>query len=434
VKQAKAGPGPYGSAAGPFSRWERAIAGRYLRARRKEAGVALISIIAFLGILFAVAVLIIVMSVMNGFRTELLGRILGFNGHLYVAGPVLSASNRDQAVANIRAVPGVIQAIPMVEAQAMAIGRGQIAGAIVRGVTPEDLAATKIVSGNIRRGSLEGFGEGEEGGDLVLIGSRLADSLGVEAGDSISLISPSGAATAFGSSPTQKDYTVGGVFEVGMSDYDQTFIYMPLKQAQLFFGRDAAVDVIEIKVSDPDDAPALKPAVQRAAGPGGMVNDWTEKNQAFFTALQVERNTMRLILMLLVIIAALNIVSGLIMLVKNKGRDIAILRTMGASRGAVLRIFLMAGGAIGVAGSACGLAVGALFCLNIEKIQQFVEWVTGTPVFNAKVYFLSHIPARVDWSEVGLIVGLSVLISLAASLLPAFWASRLDPVEALRYE
>jgi lipoprotein-releasing system permease protein len=418
----------------PFSLWERALAGRYLRARRKDAGVALISILAFLGITAAVFALIVVMSVMNGFRTELLSRILGFNGHLYVAGAPLSDQQRAETVKRLRAVPGVTQVTSMVEAQAMVIGRGQISGAIVRGVSREDVKSTKIVADNIKPGSLEGYGEGEYGGDLILLGQRLALSLGVGPGDAVSLISPSGSTSAFGVSAAQKDYTVGGLFAVGMSEYDQAFAYMPLEQAQLFFGKEGAVDVIEVKLTDPDEAPDMKAEIARAAGPGAIVTDWTEKNQSFFNALQIERNVMRLILMFIVVIAAINIISGLIMLVKTKGRDIAILRTMGASRAGILRVFFMSGAAIGVAGTLAGLVLGVLFCLNIAGIQHLVERVTGAEVFNADVYFLTHIPARIEWREVAMITGWSLLVSFLATLPPALRAARLDPVEALRYE
>jgi lipoprotein-releasing system permease protein len=420
--------------AGPFSLWERAVAGRYLRARRKDAGVALISILAFLGITAAVFALIVVMSVMNGFRTELLSRILGFNGHLYVGGAPLTETLRPEAVKRLRAVPGVIQVTPMIEAQAMIIGNGQIGGAFVRGVSLQDLKDTRIVSSNIKSGSIDGFGQGDYGGDLVLLGQRLALSLGVGAGDAVSVISPSGSASAFGAAPSQKDYTVGGLFSVGMSEYDQSFAYMPLEQAQLFFGKEGRVDVIEVKIDDPDNAPQMKAVIARAAGPGAVVTDWTEKNQSFFNALQIERNVMRLILMFIVVIAAINVVSGLIMLVKNKGRDIAILRTMGASRSGILRIFFMSGAAIGVAGTLAGLVLGVAFCLNIAAIQKAVEWVTGASVFNADVYFLTHIPARIEWHEVALITGWSLLVSFIATLPPALRAARLDPVEALRYE
>jgi lipoprotein-releasing system permease protein len=398
--------------------------------------VAIISLISFIGITLAVAVLIIVMSVMNGFRAELLGRILGFNGHAYVGGPLLNEpAGRDQAIAAIRRIPGVSQAIPMVEAEALALGpSGAVNGAIVRGVTLSDLKKVRLVAGNIKHGSLDGFGAGDYGGDLVLVGDRLATTMGVQVGDPLTLISPTGDATAFGSSPRRKAYTVGGIFSVGMSEYDQTFVYMPLSQAQLFFGRDQSVDVIEIMLDDPDTITALKPKIAAAVGPGAIVTDWRDKNQSFFNALQVERNTMRLILLLIVAIAAANIISGLVMLVKNKGRDIAILRTMGAGRGAILRIFFMAGATVGALGTLAGLVLGVLFCTYIEEIQKFVEWATGADVFNADIYFLAHIPAKIDWSEVGMITLLSLGMSFLATLPPAWRASRLDPVEALRYE
>ncbi|WP_332771555.1 lipoprotein-releasing ABC transporter permease subunit [Phenylobacterium sp.] len=418
----------------PFGQWERAVATRYLRAKRSQGGVALISIISFVGIMLAVAVLIIVMSVMNGFRTELLSRILGFSGHLYVAGGVLNSPDRDGMIRRIGQMPGVIQVTPVVEAQAMALGNGQISGAIVRGITPRDLKATRLVSDNITRGSMAGFGEGEYGGDLILVGDRLAQSLGVQPGDALSLVSPVGGATAFGGTPLRKTYTVAGTFTVGMSEYDQTFIYMPLEQAQLFFGRETGIDYIEIKLEDPDEAVAMKPDLAKVAGPAALLTDWTEKNASYWGALKVERNVMRLILMMLVAIAAMNIISGLVMLVKNKGRDIAILRTMGAGQGSILRIFFMAGAAVGVLGTLAGLLIGSLFCIFIGEIQQAVEWVTGAQVFSSDIYFLSRIPAKIDWREVGVITFWALAMSFLATLPPAWRASRLDPVEALRYE
>ncbi|HYE45180.1 MAG TPA: lipoprotein-releasing ABC transporter permease subunit [Caulobacter sp.] len=422
-------------AAAPFGLWEREVAWRYLRAKRKDAGFALISVLAVSGITLVVMALVVIMSIMNGFRSELLTRMLGFNGHVYVAGALpLSDANRAETLRRIKAIPGVIQATPMIEGQAMVIGQGQITGAIVRGVSARDVAATKIVSDNIKAGSLEGYGEGEYGGDMVLLGQRLAMALGVAPGDFVSIVSPSGASTAFGMSATQKDYTVGGLFSVGMSEYDQAFAYMPLEQAQLFFGREGTVDVIEVKLDDPDAAPALKFEIGRAAGPGASVQDWTEKNQSFFGALQVERWAMRFILFFFVIVAAINIISSMVMLVKNKGRDIAILRTMGARRSSILRVFFMAGAAIGLVGTAVGLVLGILFCLNIETIQQVLEKVTGTQVFNPEIYFLSHVPALIDWKETALIVGWTLVVSFLATLPAALHASRLDPVEALRYE
>jgi len=423
-----------GSVGAPFGVWERAVAGRYLRAKRKQGGVGLISVISFVGILLAVFALITVMSVMNGFRSELLGRMLGFNGHAFVAGAVLNSPDRDAAIQRLLKVPGVTRVTPMIQGQVIAMGPAQITGAIVRGVTPADLRRTDIIAENIKRGSLNGFGQGEYGGDLVLIGDRMATALGLAPGDPITLISPSGASTAFGQSVNQKDYTVGGVFSVGMSEFDQAFIYMPLDQAQLFFGREGSVDKIEIMLSDPDLAVGMKPTLAEAAGPQAMVFDWTQENQSFFDALMIERNVMRLILMIIVAIAAMNIISGLVMLVKNKGRDIGILRTMGAGQGSILRIFFMSGAAVGVAGTLAGLLLGVLFCSNIGAIQKFVEWATGANVFNADIYFLTHIPAKIEWREVAIITGWSLAMSFLATLPPAWRASRLDPVEALRYE
>ena len=420
--------------AAPFSGWERSVAARYLRAKRKNGGVALISIISFIGIMLAVAVLIIVMSVMNGFRAELLNRILGFNGHLFVTGQALNEPDRTLALQRIRAMPGVAQAAPLVEAQALVQGRAATSGAVVRGISPIDLRETKIISGNIKSGSLQSFGDGEYGGELIVVGARLAAAMGVEPGDVLTLTSPSAGATAFGSAPVSKAYTVAATFSVGMSEYDQSFIYMPLKQAQLFFGRADSVDKIAIMLDDPDKISEVRHGVARAAGPGALVSDWRDQNQAFFNALEVERNTMRLILMLIVAIAAMNIISGLIMLVKNKARDVAILRTMGAGQGAILRIFFMSGAAIGALGTIAGLVLGVLFCAYIEQIQAFVQWVTGSDVFNANIYFLSHIPAKLDWREVGFVSLFSLLVSFIATLPPAFQAARIDPVEALRYE
>lgn len=423
-----------GGRAPPFGLWERMLAGRYLRAKRTQGGVALISVISFTGIMLAVATLIIVMSVMNGFRSELLGRILGFQGHVFVTGGVLDGPARDAAAARILKVPGVTQAAGIIEAQAIAIGPSQITGALVRGIGPKDLADTNLVSGNITAGSLRSFGQGEYGGDVVVLGARLAQQLGVAPGDTVTLISPAGGATAFGGTPLQKTYTVGATFQVGMSQYDQAYIYMPLSQAQLFFDREDTADAIEVRVKDPDNAGRMTAAISKAAGPAALVNDWTTRDASFWGALQVERSVMRLILMLLVAIAAMNIISGLVMLVKNKGRDIAILRTMGAGQGSILRIFFMAGASIGALGTLAGLAVGVVFCLNIDPIQTAVEYVTGQAVFSSDVYYLSRVPAKVDWLEVLVIVSWALGMSFLATLPPAWRASRLDPVEALRYE
>ncbi len=427
------GPG-IGATAAPFGYWERMLAGRYLRAKRSQGGVALISVISFIGIMLAVAVLIIVMSVMNGFRSEMLTRILGFQGHVYVTGGVLDGVEREAAVQRLRQVPGVIQVAPIVEAQAIALGPTQISGAIVRGIGAKDLQATTMVAQNITKGSLKDYGAGEFGGETIVVGARLAESLGVAPGDVLTLISPSGGATAFGGTPMQKEYVVGATFAVGMSQYDQAYIFMPFEQAQLFFGREGTADAIEVRVNDPDHAARMKPQLGTAAGPAGIVTDWTQRDSSFWGALKIERVMMRLILMLLVAIAAMNIISGLVMLVKNKGRDIAILRTIGAGQGAIMRIFFMAGASIGVLGTIAGLVLGIVFCAYITPIQHVLEAVTGAVLFSSDVYFLDRVPAKIDWAEVLIITTWALGMSFVATLAPAWRASRIDPVEALRYE
>jgi len=420
--------------AGPFGPWERALAMRYLRARRKQGGVTLIAIIAVAGIALTVFGLVSIMSIMNGFRSDLLGHMLGFNGYIYVQGPAINGPGRDVMISRIRAIPGVTQAVPKVEAQSVAMAHGPLSFAIVRGMRPADVRATRLVSQNLKSGSLKGFGEGDYGGDMILVGSKLADTLGVTAGDDITLVSPSGGVTAFGSAPRSKTYTIAATFSVGVSEYDQAYIYMPLEQAQLFFGREGDIDEIEIKTEDPDTIDRLLPEIKRAAVPETMVSDWRTRNKSYFNALQVERTAMRLILMIVVAIAALNIISGLVMLVKNKGRDIAILRTMGAGRPAILRIFLMVGATLGLVGTVLGVASALVFCTFIEPIQQALNRLTGVNTFSSDVYLLSRIPAKIDWPEVGVIVIFSVVMSLLWALFPALHASRLDPVEALRYE
>jgi len=421
--------------AGPFSAWEFELALRYLRARRKEGGIALIAIISYVAIALAVMALIIVMSIMAGFRNELLDRMLSFNGHMYVQGQVLVDPDREAAVTRIAAVPGVVSVSPLTENQALVRAAGQTTGAVVRGIRPRDLDSMSYVFDSLTPEARAAFGEGAYGGDNILIGKALAESMGLRVGDPISLYSPSGADSAFGNlGGLEKTYRIGGVFTSGTADFDRAFIFMPLEQAQLFFGKEGVWDVIELKVEEPDRVGDLTQAVRAASGRSAIVSDWRDRLAAFWGALKVERVAMSIILGLVVAIAALNIISGIVMLVKNKTRDIAILRTVGASQSSMLRIFFIAGAAIGVAGTITGLVLGLVFCLNIGAIQHFLEWVLGVQLFNADVYMLDSIPAEVDAMDVVWVTLWSVFMSCVASLLPSWRAAKMDPVEALRYE
>ena len=415
-----------------FGVFEWLLAIRYLRARRREGFISVIAGFSFLGIMLGVATLIIVMSVMNGFRTELLDRILGLNGHLFVRSVTSYVTDFDSVAATIEKIPGVISATPIVEGQVMASSRGNAQGALVRGIYEKDLKRLTIVSGpdHLKLGTLNGF----DTGGSVAIGSRLAANLGLNVGDNITLLSPRGAITPFGTAPRVKAYPIVAIFEIGMSEYDASFIFMPLHEAQEYFRTAEGVTALEIMVKNPDTVASLVPRVAEAAGPCCNVITWQETNKSFFSALQVERNVMFLILTLILIVAALNIVSGLIMLVKDKGRDIAVLRTMGATKGSVMRVFFISGASIGVAGTLAGFALGTLFCLNIERLRQFLSDLSGTELFNPEIYFLSHLPAEINASEVASVVGMALFLSFAATLYPAWRAASLDPVEALRYE
>ncbi|UUP19194.1 lipoprotein-releasing ABC transporter permease subunit [Nitratireductor thuwali] len=417
--------------AGPFSHFERLVAWRYLRSRRKEAVVSVIASISFVGIMLGVATLIVVMAVMNGFRAELLTRILGVNGHLVVQPIDMPLSDYDAIAERLANVEGVTLAAPLIQAQVLASGRsGSGTGALVRGMRPEDLTRMDLVSANVRHGSLVGFAAGEG----VAVGSRLAQNLGLTIGDNITLVSPEGDVTPFGTTPRVKAYPVSAIFEVGMSEYDSSIVFMPLEEAQLYTNTEGIVQYIELFVSDPDAVGALRPLIEEAAQRPVQITDWRQRNQTFFSALEVERNVMFMILTMIVLVAALNIISGMIMLVKDKGHDIAILRTMGATSGGIMRIFLMAGATIGVAGTLAGFVLGTLLCLNVESIRQFFTWLSGTVIFDPEVYFLSTLPADMDSGETVSVVLMALVLSFLATLFPAWRASRLDPVEALRYE
>ena len=412
---------------GPF---ERAVAGRYLRARRGERFVSVIAGFSLVGIALGVATLIIVMSVMGGFKADLLGRILGFNGDLGVYGAGQPITRYDPDAARIRTVPGVLSAIPVVDGQvALTDDRGNNAGGYVRGIRQSDLQGLHAVSDHIVGGSLDAFA----GPDAIAIGATLASRFGLAAGSKITLISPQGAATAFGTIPRVRAYTVAAVFQVGMNDYDSGYVFLPLEAAQIFFQQPDQATQIEVMVDDPERARPIGRAILAALGDEPVrIIDWQQNNNSFFAAVQVEQNVMFLILTLIILVAAFNVVSSLIMMVKDKTRDIAVLRTIGAGRGAVLRIFLMVGASVGVTGTVVGTLLGVLFCLNIETLQGWVEAATGRTVFDPTVYYLAHLPAKLDWREVAQIIAMALVLSLLATLYPSWRAARTDPVEALR--
>jgi lipoprotein-releasing system permease protein len=414
----------------PFAPFEWMLSLRYLRARRKEGFISVNAGFSFLGIMLGVATLIIVMAVMNGFRKELLDKILGINGHLLIQPLEQPLTDWEPVSGRISKVPGVILAAPVVEGQALASSPFNASGVLVRGVRAADLAKLPSVANNIRQGTLEGFDEGQG----VAIGRRLADQLSLRAGDSVTLVAPRGAVTPMGTTPRIKSYRIAAVFEVGMSEYDSAFVFMPLPEAQAYFNRAGDVTAIEVYVENPDQIDYQRRLITEAAGRPIFLIDWRQRNATFFNALQVERNVMFLILTIIVIVAAFNITSGLIMLVKDKGRDIGILRTMGVSQGGIMRIFMVTGASVGVVGTLVGFLLALVVCLNIESIRRFLSWLTNTELFSPELYFLSKLPADLDASETTAVVIMALTLSLLATLYPAWRAARLDPVEALRYE
>ncbi len=413
-----------------FGSFERAVAGRYLRARRGERFVSVIAGFSLVGIALGVATLIIVMSVMGGFQTDLLNRILGFNGHLGVYGAAGRLTDYDAAAAKIRTISGVVSAAPVMDGQVLLSGpRGLSSGGLVRGIEPKDLAGMNAIK--FPAGNLADFG----GEDAIAIGSGLAGKFGIGIGDELTLVSPQGAATAFGTIPRVRAYKIVAIFSVGMNEYDTAYVFLPLPAAQIFFQAPNAVSQIEVRVDDPNRVRTIGREIATAlAGTPVRVVDWQQNNNSFFAAVKVEQNVMFLILTLIILVAAFNVISSLIMMVKDKTRDIAVLRTIGAGRGAILRIFLMCGASVGVTGTIVGVVIGVLFCLNIQQIQGWVEAVTGARVFNPEVYYLTHLPAQLDPGEVAEVVVMALALSLLATIYPSWRAARTDPVEALRHE
>ncbi len=427
----------------PFAPFEWMLAARYLRARRREGFISVISLFSFLGILLGVATLIVVMAVLNGFRAELLDKILGFQGHVSIyRSDLMPIENYADIQVRLAAVPGVTRAVALVEGQAMASSLRNNTGALVRGISETDIQKLPSLNNpDLRTGmnpdhlpddppSFAGF----EASDGVAIGERMAWRHQLGLGSRITIISPDGADTVVGNTPRIRDYPVVAIFKVGMSDYDENVIYMPLSEAQDYFNTDTGVSQIEVMVEEPDQVEAFTGPVLTAAGDGMAISSWKDRNSTFFNALAVERNVMFLVLTMIILVAALNIISGLIMLVKDKGRDIAILRTMGASRGTIQRVFFLTGAAIGTAGTIGGFITGLLICLNTERIRQFISWISGVDPFNPELYYLAQLPAKMDSWETLSIVLMALGLSFAATLYPSWRAAKLDPVEALRYE
>ena len=414
-----------------FTPLERLLAFRYLRSRRSEGFISVIAWFSFAGITLGVATLIIVMSVMNGFRAELVNRILGLNGHLGISSTLANEIDDYETLTSyIAQNPNIMAATPQIESQVLVYSNNVTIGAVVRGVIWSDLAIRAPLWDSITDEIITRFRDNK----AILIGKTMARNLNLAQGDSITLLAPKGRTTAFGSIPTRQSFIIGGIFDVGMHEYDSSFVFMPLPSAQKFFAMPDRVSGIELYINVPDDAPIVKAEITKILPEKTAVFDWMDRNRNFLNALQVERNVMFLILTLIILVAAFNIISSMIMLVRSKNADIAVLRTMGLGRTSLLKIFLLTGTSIGIIGTIVGSLLGLLFCWNIEGIKSFIENLTGSELFSAEIYFLSKLPAVVEPTEVGVVIVMTLTLSLLASLYPAWRACAIAPAEVLRYE
>lgn len=413
-----------------FNKTERMLAFRYLKSRKRTGFVSVIAGFSFLGIMLGVATLIIVMSVMNGFKTELMGRVLGLNGQMGVY-PVWGGrlEHDDVYAKQVRGIEGVKRVIPVIDGQVMISAGNSNSGVMVRGMTGEDFAAHPILTEKYTGENISGFQTNQ-----VVLGYRLAQRLGVRVGDSVTLISPKGNITAFGTMPKMKAFKVIGTFNTSMFQYDDNYVFIPLSEAKSFFKMKDAVSHLEVVIDDIKNLDSVLNRTVDAVGDSVDVYDWRHSNPAFFNAIEVERNVMFLILTLIIVVAAFNMISGLIMLVQDKAKDIAILRTMGLTRGAVQRVFLMSGVTVGCVGTVAGVILGLAFSYNIDAVKTWLESLSGSELFSAEIYFLSHLPAEVNLNEVVVVGVMSLGLSVLATLYPSWKAGRTDPVEALRYE
>ena len=414
---------------GPF---ERMVAGRYLRARKGERFVSIIAIFSLVGIALGVATLIVVTSVMSGFQTELVNRILGANGHVTIEAYAGQKIDNYQAlVGSIAKLANVESATPVLDGQALlTTSSGGSRGGLVRGMSQADLRALHPVSDNILDGSLNAF----VGDDAMAVGVGLANMYRLRIGDALTVISPQGAATAFGTIPRVRAYKVVAIFDAGLSDYNNGIVFLPIAAAQAFFQKPDGATGIEIRMNDPNQVDAIGPALTGLIqGKPAFARDWRHANDGIIGVLQIQKETMFIVLGMIVLVAAFNVISSLIMLVKDKRPDIAVLRTIGASSGAILRIFLMCGAFVGVSGTMIGTMIGVTFCWNIHAIQHAIERMTGGEVFSSSVFMLTSLPNTIDWGDVVRVVVLGLALSLLATIYPSWRAARTDPVEALRH-